>query len=771
MKLLIDNHDGLGQRDYSAYLDAEHLLNIKRRLNRAAEMQVWLASGDAGFRVPASGARVVVQRNDGYKLFTGYLTAAPQQQYMGDAQAGAVWRYALTANDDSWLLDHNAPSARTPLVYRSAGDALRTITNDLLPGTLDVSGAQDLGYVNQFVASSQRPWSELAQELATRERACFRVHDGKLVFQPVGQQSFTINEQDTKFSPDGLTLAQPDKLGNDITVVGELEPTTYVRDYFIGDGTSLGFYLSRSPFSKTTVTVFEEEYAGPGLNPTLWYVTEPGGKVGVSGGQLQLNGGPATVGLVEKIELAGGLRIQHGQLTCSAPSNGTMGGIYNGAVSDGNCLAGFRITPSGSNCGIQALINGTSVGTAMVTQAGHQYALTTQLFANEAHRIQQTYCSSTHSGGNGRGGDTIAAAMRVVLSVHDVDPNNPGTLALPATVLFDDVLGPVPAFASYGLANGADLHAQVAYTRLQQMVNAEVRSMIPGQGFRTRLAGQLADGGECYITTAGELHFYPPYPPHPSEQIVVSYRASARAIARVQDGNSIVSHNVGTDHGRRSWVKRMSVPPAPTSIDCENAALALLDDMVQPAWTGEYRIISDCLPANDLLPGDAVQVAAPSRRASFGAIVREVDVQMTSLAYDRAEYAIRFSNDAAELLASRFSKAALPDPLPVAFTTSGPSLSMYLPALTAAQVTEVIATEITIDAGATPPAGGGIEVRRSDGGWGPTSDGNLVGRYPSRTIVLPRLSRVQDYLLRQYDGSSPAKYSRNSALVHVDYPL
>jgi len=95
---------------------------------------------------------------------------------------------------------------------------------------------------------------------------------------------------------------------------------------------------------------------------------------------------------------------------------------------------------------------------------------------------------------------------------------------------------------------------------------------------------------------------------------------------------------------------------------------------------------------------------------------------------------------------------------------------MYLPALTAAQVTDVIATEITVDAGTAPPTGGGIEVRRTDGGWGPTSDGNLVGRYRSQSIDLPRLSRIQEYLLRQYDGSSPAKYSRQSALVHVDYP-
>jgi hypothetical protein len=770
MKLLIDNHDGSGLQDYSASFDPEHLPKLRRRLNRAAEMQAWLVSCDPAFRVPANGARVVLQREDGFKLFTGYLTAAPQQELLGATQSGTVWRHALAAVDDSWLLEHNAPAARGAFVYRTAGDALRTITNDVLPGMLDVSGVQDLGYVNQYEASSQRSWMELAQELAIRERACFRVHDSKLWFQPVGQQGFTIDEDDQRFSQEGLKASQPDRLGNDVTVIGELEPTTYVRDYFIGDGATLGFYLSRSPFARAAITVFEEEYAGPGLDPTLWYVNDPGSKVAVTGGQLSLNGGPATVGLVEMVELAGGLRFQHGQVTFAGPSSGTLGGIYNGGVADGNCFAGFRIFPSGSNCAIQGLIYGSSNGSPLITQPGHQYALTTQLFVNEPHRMHQVYCSSAHGGGNGRGGDLTAAAVRVVLSVHDVDPNDPGTLAQPATVLFDEVLGSSPSFANYALADGANLHAQIAYTRLQQMVNAEVRSMIPGESFRTRLTGALADGGECYISSAGELHFYPPYPPQQDEQIVVSYRASGRAIARVQDTNSITSHNVGADHGRRSSVRRMSVPQALTSIDCENAALALLDDSVQAAWVGEYRIASDCLPANDVLPGDAVQVAAPSRQANFSAIVREVDIEVTSLVYDRSEYAIQFANDAAGLLTVEFSKTTLPDPLPTAFTTAGPSTSLFLPALTAVQVTDVIATEITVDTGTAPKGGGGFEVRRSDGGWGPTSDGNLVGRYTSQSIVLPRLSRIQDYVMRQYDGSSPAKYSRQSALVHVDYP-
>jgi hypothetical protein len=486
---------------------------------------------------------------------------------------------------------------------------------------------------------------------------------------------------------------------------------------------------------------------------------------------LQLNGGPATVGLVESIELAGGLLIQHGQMVFTAPSTGTMGGIYSGSVSDASCVAGFRISPNGSNCSIQALINGAATGSVLTTQASHYYAFTTQLFVNEAHRVHQEYCSSTHGGGSGRGGDSIAAGMRVVLSVHDVDPGNPGTLALPATVLYDDVVGTAPGFAAYALANGPNLHAQVAYTRVQQMVDVEVRSMIPGQSFRTRVSGSLADGGECYVSSADELHFYPPYPAQAGEQIVVSYRASAQASARVQDANSIASHNVGQDEGRRSRVKRISVPPAPTSEDCETAALAVLDDSVQPAWSGAYTVVNDYLAASDVLPGDLVTVNAPLRQANFSAIVREVDIQVQALSLDRSEYHIRFANDAAEPLSYGTAKATLPEPLPAPFTTTGPSSTMFLPSLTAVQVTNVIATQITVDAGASPPAGGGFEVRRSDGGWGASGDGNLVGRYTTQAFVLPRLSRVQEYVVRQYDGSIPPKYSRHSALVHVDYPL
>ncbi|MFY9742023.1 MAG: hypothetical protein WAK21_08480, partial [Candidatus Sulfotelmatobacter sp.] len=86
-------------------------------------------------------------------------------------------------------------------------------------------------------------------------------------------------------------------------------------------------------------------------------------------------------------------------------------------------------------------------------------------------------------------------------------------------------------------------------------------------------------------------------------------------------------------------------------------------------------------------------------------------------------------------------------------------------------ITSVTSTTVEVDAGMAPPSGGGIEVRANDYGWGQANDRNLFGRFSTQTFSLTRLAEVQDYFLRLYDNSSPPRYSRYSAALHVDYPL
>jgi hypothetical protein len=142
-------------------------------------------------------------------------------------------------------------------------------------------------------------------------------------------------------------------------------------------------------------------------------------------------------------------------------------------------------------------------------------------------------------------------------------------------------------------------------------------------------------------------------------------------------------------------------------------------------------------------------------------------------ANDRGFYSIEFANDLAKPLGLEFATSAtviaLQD-MPPALANSQVGTS-YLVNLTNAQITEVSSTTVQIDAGVTPASSTGIEVRQHDYGWGQSNDRNLLGRFSTQAFTLPRLARTQNYFLRLYDSSSPPRYSRYSAALHVDYPL
>ncbi len=159
-------------------------------------------------------------------------------------------------------------------------------------------------------------------------------------------------------------------------------------------------------------------------------MTDPSSVVSVSGGELQIAGGTGVDGgtivqFAEAVELGGALVIEHGDVMFSAASTGVVGGLYPGAISIAGCLAGFQITPNGTQSNIQALVNGVSSGAAVTTITGHHYLLTTRLYSPEIYRRQQTFHSSVHPSGSGIGGAEVAADVRIVMELQDIDPANP----------------------------------------------------------------------------------------------------------------------------------------------------------------------------------------------------------------------------------------------------------------------------------------------------------------------------------------------------------
>lgn len=429
--------------------------------------------------------------------------------------------------------------------------------------------------------------------------------------------------------------------------------------------------------------------------------------------------------------------------------------------------------PNGSQSTIQAIVNGVLTGAVIDTVSAHHYVFTTRLYASEIYRKQQTFHSAVHPAGSGRGGAAIDADVRVVLEVHDIDPANPGSLVAPSIVLYDGVINGAPGFCNYALINAANMNCAIAFTRLIQAVDTEVRSALPGQSYSTRLVGSLSEGAECLVTKDPALLFFPQYVPAANELIEVRYRGLGRALARVTNPASIAAQANGSDDGVRGIVRNVQVPPPRTAADCENAALAMLDDATGPGWAGEYDTWSDFLPGNaaDIFPGDAVDVTAGSRGATFRAIVREVDIEVKDMEGEHSGYNIRFADDVADPLGFAFAAGRVADLEEVTQASVTEVGTIFLPDLTVAQITQVTSTTVSMDAGSAPPVGGGIEVRRSDSGWNPANDRNLVGRFSTQSFTAVRLSRVQDYYLRQYDASTPPKYSRYSAALHLDYPL
>ncbi|MGB9364341.1 MAG: hypothetical protein WCA99_22230, partial [Candidatus Sulfotelmatobacter sp.] len=105
------------------------------------------------FLICSSGAWATtyyVSSSSGSDANSGYVIGTPQYEYLGWGEQGPVYRYNVTAQSDEVLLDQKALPNRSPFVDRSAGNALRQLAQDLLPGRFDTSAVQDLDTIASY---------------------------------------------------------------------------------------------------------------------------------------------------------------------------------------------------------------------------------------------------------------------------------------------------------------------------------------------------------------------------------------------------------------------------------------------------------------------------------------------------------------------------------------------------------------------------------------------------------------------------------------------
>ena len=249
------------------------------------------------------------------------------------------------------------------------------------------------------------------------------------------------------------------------------------------------------------------------------------------------------------------------------------------------------------------------------------------------------------------------------------------------------------------------------------------------------------------------MHFYPTTIPQAGELIAVSYRTTLRAVARLATA---------------AWIGTVTEPAPRSSVDCENAATAILDLATSraAAWKGSYTAWNP-EAQSDVWPGDVLAIDSTSANLDANLAVRSVAIDLTCTSPGLAKYVVNFANDWADALAIKTSSTVPADVwLPQQPETTAPPAN-----LSSLAITSVTASAIAVSANATPPTSDGFEVRRRDWAFGQGSNSDLVLRSPVANFSIPREVVIEQYYIRMYDGSTPPSYSRFSSAVFVNVPL
>lgn len=795
--LEIDNGEPGGLADYTRYLvspDREPAV-LRDRLNVPALFDFALEPADLNFVLPVRSAYVRLtgladaQPPGGPRirgaLFTGFITQEPELKFIGTRNRQPVYSLRCRATSEEYLLNVKRAGFLPPFVNQTAGQVLRFLTDHLLPGRFEMTNVVDGAFLPHYVANPARTWSEVARELAERSGFHYWVLDGKIHFQPMGDQpaGLDVDERDRRFRPDALKIAPlGNPIQNDVTVLGLEEPQTLVTEYFAGDGFTSRFALSAPVFGAVSARLLADDFASASLDAARWQESDPGNHIQLFSGSLNVTGGSGlgqtSVVARTAIELAGELELIHGEFNFTAASSGILGGLYAAAaLGQADCLAGFEVSKIGAGSRLRAVAGGVVQAAEFLTQANHHYVLVTHLSADQLVRVQQSYPGINAS----FGGATIAANVKITLEVREIDLASPASPGV--TVLHETTLGLLPGYALYAPVNSSDLHLAMNFLQITRPIQARLESQKPGEVIRVRKLGLGVAQHDATITADPHsnqwaLEFYEDTIPAQGEKITLRYRVAGRAKARLRDTASVAAEaQLAGDDGVRAVVLD-GISPAPrTSAEAEFAALAYLADHTSPRYEGSYQTwgeFADSLPR----AGRFLDVRCESRHAAFPALVRGVTSEFRELSDEHILHTVEFGQPSRfeELLRQFTSDGDLPAPAedkPLPPVDSGQIHSAYLSDAPGALLTSFSASHFGVDLGLPPPVGGSYQVRRGDLGWSteslPGSPQNVQGSFSAQSFVLSRAAPHHSFYIRPVDVTG--KTSRHSCLLAVNYPV
>lgn len=762
-------------QDYSASLDAAAPLTIERSLNEPSVCRLWLTLPSSGnLATPMRNQSLVVTGDDGTSYFSGYIAASPLPEFVGVGLQGPRYRCAIQAVSDELLLDQLQLAPGKGATGQPAGALMASLVTRTGSTVLSTQSLTLNAPVSHFVPQAGAPWSKSAGQVASEARAAYRALNGAIALNQVPGNIHALNETDGSLSLASLTLTAATKraLANDITVCGEHEPTAYVTEYFLGDGTTTQFNLATDPFllPSSRSVLIRELFNESQIDGRVWgssaglnYFTLGASGLVMQGG----NGvdGNAALTWIDPIEMGGTLLLEATGVSIANGSTGILAGFYSGLETKAGCIAGFQVTAQQGtgSLTLQPIIQGSPSGSAYSLNPANQYTLRVRVHCAEVERALATYRSYSDAGPVTYGGQGNVAPAELLFEVQEyVD----GVAGMPV-ILYDGAIASPPDACLVAAASSVNLSGSMRSLTLTNLGSGWVKSIPANGNPYTRRLGTTAEGAECHLESTGKLVFYTGFAPAAGEQIAVSYRAVGRAVGRavntscqqelVQSGLPSVC----------AWMGSVTNPAARSSQDCRNAALAMAEaaSSTSALWSGNYKATQASF-ATDPWPGDALQLIAPSANLNAQVVVRTVSLTYRSSYPDLIEYVIAFANDWADDLAIKTSATVPVDTWPP--VSANPTLLANLNALT---VTSLSGGTVTINTGATAPVGGGFEIRKRDFSFMPGEDPDLVMRGSQPAMTFTRTSSSDRYYIRMYDNSTPPNYSEFSAALCINLPL
>jgi hypothetical protein len=345
-------------------------------------------------------------------------------------------------------------------------------------------------------------------------------------------------------------------------------------------------------------------------------------------------------------------------------------------------------------------------------------------------------------------------------------------MLLPNSGWFDNATGYIGGVLPWPSAASANILSPPAFLSSQPFVQ------VMGNGYEMQVA-QVSQGNE-----ADTLAFYGQTLPAVGTPIQYQSWEAQAAVSRLQDQQSISEEGyIVGDNGIRSAIVTNLSPLPRTSEDCDNAALAYLQDRTGVFYNGTYQCTNagPTCPLSDLqffIPlttdvqfwptcGRFLNVNAPARGiVGQKMLVSQFQVSILDLNTELLQFQFQFGADLhLEKVLLNFVDLQPPNVLTPQDLANPPNPrytqnvnNSYLPDLNNVVIDPLNITNTSVNVQVNDPYYGLIEVRKIDSNWGRGQTADFIGLFVWPSFQLARTQIDQQWFMRavQYTSLSPS---------------